>query len=172
MPSAFLVPPTVSVSRRRLWRCIPKAFVNTALESGPSYTKDRRYSVQGEFGAVYLSGSKELAKWETDERAGDDVEPVEYLEFELTLDKLVNLRSPKTQAFFKLPLEMLVRSRTDPDRYVATQMVARRIYAAKLHGLIAPSVHDPKSQKSDWFNVVLYPAHIMQSCLRLISGRA
>jgi len=168
MPDRSAVPPTTSVLKQRLWRCVPKAFLETALESGPSFTKDRRYSVQGEFGAVYFSGAKELAQWETGERAGQDAEPMAYLEFELTLNKLVDLRSPKVQAFFKFPLEALVKSRTAPERYAATQTIARRVYAAKLHGLIAPSVHDPKSQKTDWFNVVLYPAHLMLSCLRFV----
>jgi hypothetical protein len=160
--------PTISVSRQRLWRCVPKIFTSTVLESGPSFTKDRRYSIQGEFGAVYFSGSKDLAELEADERVGLDAEPMAYLEFELTVHQLVDLRSPKIRGYFGAPLEQLVKSRIASDRYVTTQTIARKIYTAKLRGLLVPSVHDPEGQKAGWFNVVLYPAHLMQSCLRAV----
>lgn len=163
MPSTLQ---TVAVSRRRVWRCIPKAFARTVLESGPSFTKDRRYSIQGEFGAVYLSGAKDLAQMETERRGGLHTEPMSYLEFELTVDHLVDLRDPATRAHFRVSLDDLVKSRLAPDRYTATQAVARRVYDAKLYGLIAPSLHDPQSAKPDWFNIALYPAHLLRSCLR------
>ncbi|HVO32518.1 MAG TPA: RES family NAD+ phosphorylase [Elusimicrobiota bacterium] len=147
---------------------MPNAFESTALESGPSFTKDRRYSVQGEFGAVYFSGSKTLSEFESDERGGEDAERLSYLAFALTVDKLVDLTLRKTRDHLGVRLDDLVRPRTAKDRYEVTQAVARQIYARRLNGLIVPSVHDPKRQKPDWFNVVLYPAHLLRVCLRPI----
>jgi RES domain-containing protein len=158
--------PTVRVRNRSIWRCLPSAFESTALESGPSFTKERRYSVQGEFGAVYFSGSKTLSEFEADERGGGDTERLSYLAFELTVDKLVDLTLQETRDHMGVQLEDLVRPRIAKDRYEVTQAVAREVYASRLNGLIVPSVHDPNHQKPDWFNVVLYQAHLLRIFLR------
>src|SRR5436190_15960449 len=109
----------------RVWRCLPARVKETALESGPSFTKDRRYSIQGEFGAVYFSASKALSQLEVDQRAGTDVEPMAHLGFELTVDKLVDLTSPKVRKALHVSLDALVQSRTAPDRYRIPQLIAR-----------------------------------------------
>jgi RES domain-containing protein len=160
--------PTISLRNRGVWRCLPKAFEMTALESGPSFTKDRRYSIQGEFGAIYLSASKALSQREAGERGGEDLETLAYPSFELTLNKLVDLTSRKTRSHFGVSLEDLVRSRISKNRYEITQKLARRIYANQLNGIIAPSVYDPRGEQPGWFNVVLYPAQILRICLRRI----
>jgi len=161
--------PTIAVHRKRVWRCLPVRFAATALESGPSFTKDRRYSVQGEFGAIYLSASKDLAWQEWKQRGGEDAEPAGCVEFELTLDKLVDLTAPSVQKRLGIKAGDLVKPRISPEAYAVTQAIARRVYAQKLHGLLAPSIHDANGEKPDWFNVVLYPANVMRRCVRQIA---
>src|ERR1039457_5933150 len=109
--------PTVRVRKKNVWRCVPSAFEPTALESGPSFTKDRRYSIQGEFGAVYFSGSSELAQLEAAEHGQEDRAPVSYLAYELTLDHLVDLTKKEGRAAFGVALADLVKPRIAKDRY-------------------------------------------------------
>lgn len=161
--------PTIAARRQRVWRCVPVQFVATVLESGPSFTKDRRYSVQGEFGAIYLSASEELALLEWRQRAGEDAEPAACIEFELTLDHLVDLTSKAVQKRLGVQTVDLVRPRIAAEAYAATQAVARQVYAQKHHGLIVPSIHDSAGEEPGWFNIVLYPANLVHRCLRQIT---
>ena len=156
----------VRIRKQRFWRCLPKQHLETVLEAGPSFTQERRYSVRGEFGAIYFSGSKELSLREVASRAGQDGEVMACVEFEVTVERLVDLRRPETRTRFRVHLEDLIRPRISKDSYVVSQRIARRMYAEKVHGLLVPSVHDPKGQMKDWFNLVLYPANLIRSSIR------
>jgi RES domain-containing protein len=158
--------PCVSVKDRHFWRCLPKLYIQTILEAGPSFTQERRYSVRGEFGALYFSGSKDLCLKEIVSRSGEDSEVMACVEFEITLDRLVDLTRPEARTRLRVQLEDLIRPRTSKDAYVAPQAIARRIYAEGLQGLLAPSVHDAMGEKSGWFNLVVYPANLARAYIR------
>jgi hypothetical protein len=158
--------PFVAVKDKRFWRCLPKQYIQTVLEAGPSFTQERRYSVRGEFGALYFSGSKELCLREIFGRSGEDSEVMACVEFEITLDRLLDLTRLETRTKLRVQLEDLIRPRTYKDAYVTPQAVARRVYAEGLQGLLAPSVLDPKGEKSGWFNLVVYPANLARASIR------
>ena|SRR2546426_2833523 len=155
-----------TVRKRRFWRCLPKQYLPTLLEAGPSFTRDRRYSVRGEFGALYFSASKELSLKEIASRAGEDAEPMSSVELEVTVDRLVDLTRPETRTKLRVGLGDLIRPRVSKDAYAVPQAIARRVYRDRLHGLIAPSVHDPNGERGDWFNLVLYPANLVRASIR------
>src|SRR2546422_8160298 len=136
-----------TVRKRRFWRCLPKQYLPTLLEAGPSFTRDRRYSVRGEFGALYFSASKELSLKEIASRAGEDAEPMSSVELEVTVDRLVDLTRPETRTKLRVGLGDLIRPRVSKDAYAVPQAIARRVYRDRLHGLIAPSVHDPNGER-------------------------
>jgi RES domain-containing protein len=158
--------PLVAVRKKHFWRCLPSQYLQTVLEAGPSFIRDRRYSVRGEFGALYFSASKELSLNEIASRAGDDAEPMSCVELEVTVDRLVDLTRPGTRTKLHVQLKDLIRPRISKDAYAVPQGIARRVYREKLHGLIAPSVHDPNGEKGDWFNLVLYPANLIRTSIR------
>ncbi len=158
----------VAIEKKRFWRCLPKHYLRTVLEAGPSFTQERRYSIRGEFGALYFSGSKELSLKEVSDRVGQDGEVVACVEFEVTLDRLVDLTQPETRTRLRVQLEDLIRPRLSRDAYVVPQSIARRIYGEKVPGLLVPSLHDPEGQRKDWFNMVLYPANLIRCSIREI----
>ena len=158
--------PLIAVRGIHFWRCLPKQYVRTILEAGPSFTQERRYSVRGEFGALYFSGSKELCLREIIGRSGEDSEVMACVEFEITLDRLVDLTRQETRTKLRVALEDLIRHRVSKDAYAATQAIARRVYAEGLQGLLAPSLHDAKGEKSGWFNLVVYPANLARASIR------
>lgn len=156
----------VAVRRKHFWRCLPKQYLQTVLEAGPSFTRGRRYSIRGEFGALYFSASRDLSLQEIATRAGDDTELMSCVELEVTVDRLVDLTRPETRTKLHVQLEDLIRPRISKDAYAVPQHIARRVYREKLHGLIAPSVHDPNGEKGDWFNLVLYPGNLVRASIR------
>lgn len=158
----------VAIQRKRFWRCLPKQYLPTALEAGPSFTQERRYSIRGEFGALYFSSSKELSLQEISSRAGRDAEVMVCVEFEVTVDRLVDLTEPEIRTRLRVRLEDLIRPRISKDAYVVPQGLARQIYGQRFHGLLVPSVHDPKDKRKEWFNLVLYPANLIRSTVREI----
>jgi hypothetical protein len=158
--------PLVTIKEKHFWRCLPKQYIQTILEAGPSFTQERRYSVRGEFGALYFSGSKELCLKEIVGRSGEDSEVMACVEFEITLDRLVDLTRLETRTKLRVRLEDLIRPRISKDAYAAPQAIARRVYAEGLQGLLAPSVHDPRGEKSGWFNLVVYPANLARATIR------
>ena len=158
--------PLVAVKDKHFWRCLPKPHIQTILEAGPSFTQERRYSVRGEFGALYFSGSKELCLREIFGRSGGDSEVMACVEFAITLDRLLDLTRLQTRTKLRVQLEDLIRPRTAKDAYVAPQAIARRVYAERLQGLLAPSVHDARGEKSGWFNLVVYPANLVRALIR------
>jgi len=158
--------PLVAVKDKHFWRCLPKAYLQTILEAGPSFTQERRYSVRGEFGALYFSGSKELCLREIFGRSGGDSEVMACVEFEITLDRLLDLTRPPIRAKLRVQLEDLIRPRIAKDAYAAPQAIARRVYAQGLPGLLAPSIHDPEGEHSGWFNLVVYPANLVRASIR------
>jgi RES domain-containing protein len=160
--------PVVAIRKKSFWRCLPKQYVRTVLETGPSFTQERRYSVRGEFGAVYFSASKELSLAEVSSRVGEDGEAMACVEFEVTVQRLVDLTRPDTRARLRVQLEDLIRPRISKDAYASPQRIAKRIYKERLDGLFAPSVHDPKRQRQDWFNLILYPANLIRASVREI----
>jgi RES domain-containing protein len=161
--------PVVTVERRHFWRCVPQQFVHTILEAGPSFTHERRYSIRGEFGALYFSASKELALEEVFSRAGADGEAIACVAFQVTAERVADLTQAATRTRMGVQLADLLRPRISGDAYAAPQSVARRVYGNKLHGLLAPSIHDPRGEKKNWFNLVLYPAQLLRSSIREIS---
>lgn len=156
----------VATRKRRFWRCLPKQHLESVLEAGPSFTQERRYSVRGEFGALYFSASKELALLEVSSRAGQDGEVMACVEFEVTVPRLIDLRRSQVRTAFRVRLEDLVHPRISKDAYVAPQRIARRVYREKVHGLLVPSIHDPEGGRKDWFNLVLYPANLIRTSLK------
>lgn len=155
--------PAVSLRRKRFWRCLPSQYIQTILEAGPSFTRERRYSLRGEFGALYFSGSKELSLSEAASRAGQDAEAMACVEFEITVDRLVDLTRPATRAALRVQLDDLILPRTSADAYQVPQNIARQVYQAGLNGLLAPSAHHPQGNRADWFNLVLYPANLVRA---------
>lgn len=164
--SARLSLSAVGVRKQHFWRCLPKRYLPTVLEAGPSFTHHRRYSVRGEFGALYFSASKELSLTEIASRIGQDSEAMACVEFEVTAVRLVDLTRPETRTRLRVQLEDLIRPRVSKDAYAVPQGIARRLYGDRLHGLLAPSVHDPRGEKRDWFNLVLYPANLIRASVR------
>jgi RES domain-containing protein len=158
--------PVVALHQEHFWRCVPKPYLQTLLEPGPSFTRQRRYSVRGEFSALYFSASRDLCLTEVAGRASHDSEPIACVEFEIAADRLVDLTRLETRVALRVRLEDLVRPRTWSGAYEVPQGVARYVYQAKLSGLLAPSVHDPKGEKQGWFNLVLYPANMIRSSVR------
>jgi RES domain-containing protein len=158
--------PVVALRQKHFWRCLPKQYARTVLEAGPSFTRERRYSVRGEFGALYFSSSKELSLSEVASRAGQDTEVLSCVEFEVTLDRLVDLTRPETRAALQVQLEDLIRPRTSADAYQIPQSIARRVYQERLNGLLSPSVHNPEGKKRGWLNLVLYPANLIRASIR------
>ncbi|HUI40502.1 MAG TPA: RES family NAD+ phosphorylase [Terriglobia bacterium] len=163
--------PVVSLRRKHFWRCVPQPHLRTILESGPSFSRDRRYSVRGEFGALYFSASEDLALVEVAARSGEDGEPACSVEFEVSVGRLADLTRQEIRARWRVRLEDLVRPRIARDAYSAPQAIARRVYEQGLDGLLAPSVHDPQGQRRDWFNLVLYPANLIRPLLREVRVR-
>jgi hypothetical protein len=160
--------PTTAIRKMRFWRCVPKLYVRTVLEAEPSFTRNRRYSIRGEFGALYFSGSRELSLEEVAGRAGEDREVVVCVEFEATVHPLVDLTRPQTRIRLRIALEDLVRPRLSKDAYEVAQKIGRAVYEAKLDGLLVPSVHDPQGRRPDWVNLILYPANLIGSFVREI----
>jgi RES domain-containing protein len=160
--------PTTSIRKMRFWRCVPKVYVRTVLEAGPSFTRNRRYSVRGEFGALYFSGSRPLSLEEVAGRVGEDGEVIVCVEFEVTVHRVVDLTRPEARTKLRIPLEDLVRPRLSEEAYEVPQKIARAVYEAKLDGLLVPSVHDPHGRRPDWVNLVLYPANLIGSFVRKI----
>jgi RES domain-containing protein len=157
--------PVVALQRKRFWRCLPKQYVRTVLEAGPSFTRGRRYSVRGEFGALYFSASKESSLSEVTSRAGQDSEVISCVEFEITVDRLLDLTRPATRAALRVQLDDLILPRISADAYEVPQRIARQVYREGLNGLLAPSVHDPKGERGNWFNLVLYPANLIRGSI-------
>lgn len=158
--------PVVALQHEHFWRCLPTQYLRTALEAGPSFTRERRYSIRGEFGALYFSASKELSLSEVASRAGQDGEVMSCVEFEIAVDRLLDLTRSKTRAALHVQLEDLIRPRATMDAYEVPQSIARRVYQEGLNGLLAPSIYDPKGQRKDWFNLVLYPANLVRRFIR------
>ena len=158
----------VGLKKKHFWRCIPEPYLETVLESGPSFTQERRYSVRGEFGALYFGSSAELCAVEVAGRVGQDGEPVVSVEFEITVDNLADLTQPETRSKLRLQLEDLVRPRISLNAYTVPQRIARQLYHERIHGLIVPSVHDPEGHRQGWFNLVLYPAQLIRASIREI----
>lgn len=158
--------PVVALRHRHFWRCIPRQYLATALEAGPSFTRQRRYSVRGEFSALYFSASRELSRTEVASRTGQDSEAMSCVEFEITTDRLVDLTRPGTRNALQIRLEDLVRPRVSAGAYDVPQRIARRVYQEGFGGLLVPSVYDPMGGREDWFNLVLYPANIMRVFVR------
>ncbi|GEM_PF-3222171 len=156
----------VALKKKHFWRCIPEHYLETVLEAGPSFTQERRYSVRGEFGALYFGGSAELCAVEVAGRVGQDGEPVVCVEFEVSVEHLVDLTQPETRAKLRVRLEDLVRPRISLDAYAVPQRIARQLYHERLQGLIVPSVHDPEGRRQGWFNLVLYPAQLIRPSIR------
>jgi len=161
-------PPVVAVQKKHFWRCLPKQYLRTILEAGPSFTQERRYSVRGEFGALYFSGSKELCLMEIAGRAAQDSEAMACVEFEVTVDRVVDLTRQETRTTIGVQLEDLVRPRISKDAYAAPQRVARLVYGQRLQGLLAPSVHDANGRRRNWISLVLYPANLLRAFIREI----
>ena len=138
--------PIVALKRKHFWRCLPKRYIRTVLEAGPSFTRERRYSVRGEFGALYFSASKELSLSEVLVRAGDDGDVMSCVEFEITMDRLVDLTRPETRARLHVQLDDLIRPRIYRDAYEIPHQIARQVYQERLSGLLAPNVHDPMGE--------------------------
>ena len=160
--------PLTGLRKRHFFRTLPRSFLGTILESGPSFTRHRRYSVRGEFGALYFSASQDLSFHEVASRGSRDTEQMSCVEFEITADCLVDLTRPEVRSKLHVQLEDLVRPRISRDAYVVPQTVAKKVYAERLHGLIVPSPHDPQGEKGNWFNLVLYPANLIRAAIREI----
>jgi hypothetical protein len=158
----------VALQREHFWRCVPKRYLQTVLEAGPSFTQHRRYSIRGEFGGLYFSASKELSLSEVANRTGQDTEIMSCMEFEITVDRLVDLTKPATRASLRVPLEALIRPRASLEAYEVPQSIARQVYQEGLNGLLAPSVYDPRGQRKGWFNLVLYPANVVRTFIRQV----
>ncbi|MGH9455416.1 MAG: RES family NAD+ phosphorylase [Terriglobia bacterium] len=159
------------LDRKHFWRCVPKRYIETILETGPSFTQERRYSVRGEFDALYFGGSMELCAVEAAGRAGEDGEKMVCVEFEITVDRLADLTQPETRTKLRVQLKDLVRPRISREAYTVPQRIARRLYSERFQGLIAPSVHDLLGQQRGWFNLVLYPAQLVRSSIREIRSQ-
>ena len=158
----------VTLAKKPFWRCLPQAFLSTVLEAGPSFTQERRYSVRGEFSALYFSASKELCLKEVWGRTGPDGEVMACVEFEVTVDRLVDLTDQETRRRVRAQLDDLIRPRLSRHAYATPQRVARRIYREGFPGLLAPSVHDPRGEREDGFSLVLYPANLIRSSVRQV----
>lgn len=158
--------PVIALREERFWRCLPRQFLPTVLETGPSFTRERRYSVRGEFGGLYFSAAQELSLSEVANRTGQDSEPMSCVEFEISLDRVLDLTRPQTRAALRVRLEDLVRPRISAGAYDVPQGIARRVYQERLCGLLAPSVHDPRGERPGWFNLVLYPANMVRAFIR------
>jgi RES domain-containing protein len=161
--------PLARIEAKTFWRCLPRQYLHTALEAGPSFTRDRRYSIRGEFGALYFSGSRDLCLKEATGRAGQDAEPLAMIEFEITASRLVNLTQAQVRKELHVRLDDLLRPRISKDAYLIPQAIARKVYGWRLHGLMAPSVYDPISRNKGWFNLILFPANLIRSAIREVS---
>ena len=120
--------PVIAVRAEHFWRYLPKQYVRMVLEPGPSFTHNRHYSVRGEFAVLYFSASKELSLREVASRGGDDIEAMSCVEFEVSVDRLVDLTRPETRTALSVQLEDLVRPRITRDAYSTPRDVARRVY--------------------------------------------
>jgi RES domain-containing protein len=154
------------LSRKLFWRCVPTAFQHTILESGPNFVRSSRYSVRGEFSGLYFSGSKELAQKEFADRVGDQGETFLCQEFEVTADQILDLTKPENQKNIGISLHDLVRPRHTPHAFDATHDIARASYMGRSNGILAPSIYDPDLSKEDWFNLVIFPANLIQICIK------
>ena len=158
--------PAVVLQEAHFWRCIPRHYLKTVLEGGPSFTRERRYSIRGEFSGLYFSASRELSLSEAANRTGQDSDRMCSVQFKITADHVVDLTQPETRVALRVRLEDLVRLRTSADAYEVPQRVARQVFQARLSGLLAPSVYDPNGERQGWFNLVLYPANIIRAFIR------
>ena len=155
------------VLKGRFWRCLPESYAHTALESGPSFTQERRYSVRGEFGALYFSSSEDLAQTEAGRRIGDHGEPIVCLEFEVSLDKILDLTQEAVRKALGVRLAELVKKPLATDAYGVPQAIGRASFVGGISGLMVPSVHDPDTSR-EWFNLVLYPGNLVRSHIKQI----
>jgi RES domain-containing protein len=160
--------PVVGLRDAHFWRCIPRRYLKTVLEPGPSFTGHRRYSIRGEFGALYFSASRDLSLAEATARTGEDSELMCSVEFKITAGQVVDLTRPEARTALRVRREDLVHPRTSANAYEVPQRVARQVYQERLSGLLAPSVYDPYGEKQRWFNLVLYPANLVRAFIREI----
>jgi RES domain-containing protein len=93
------------------------------------------------------------------------------VEFEITVDRLVDLTRPEIRGRLRVELADLIRARVSTDAYAVPQGIARRVYRDGLPGLMAPSVHDPNGEKADWFNLVLYPGNLVRAAIREVRAQ-
>jgi RES domain-containing protein len=158
--------PVTTIRKGRFWRCLVRQHAGTVLEAGPSFTRERRYNVRGEFSALYFSGAKELSIREVAVQAGSDGEVMACVEFLITLNPVVDLTHPDIRRKLGVHLDDLIRPRVFKDGYAATQALARRFYAERLPGMLVPSVLDPNGQRSGWRNLIIFPANLIRGAVR------
>lgn len=158
---------TASLRGRTFWRCIESAFAATALDGGPNFHEGGRYSVAGEFSAVYLSENKALARLEkTDGR--DIFEDLKDIRFGFAADvHIPDLTNPKVQARLDGDFGVSLAELTAPGAlaYRRTQPVGRTAFAAGLPGFLTPSSRPPMPGQEHWRNLVLFPANVISRWL-------
>jgi hypothetical protein len=88
------------------------------------------------------------------------------VEFEVTVDRLIDLTRPETRRTLRIQLQDLIRPRVSANAYEVTQRIASQAYRQGLPGLLAPTVHDGKGTTAGWFNLVLYPANLARAFIR------
>ena len=120
-----------------------------------------RYSIRGEFSGLYFSLSRELCVPRGLNLPRHATAPFSVLEFEVSLDAVVDLCSPEIRRRLGVQIADLKRSRISEDRYAITQAIAHKMYQGHANGLIVPSMHDD-GHHPDWANLVIYPANVLR----------
>lgn len=160
--------PGASLKGRFFWRCIEKEFVFAVLQGGPNFYSSTRYNVKGEFSALYLSESRELARLEKTQ-GEDDFEPLVNIRFLFIGEVVVpDLSDTEVLSSMKRKLGIMPGDlvRVGLQAYDVTQRLARVAFHLALPGLLVPSAQRPTKRPVGWRNLVLFPATITGTWLR------
>ena len=140
----------VKIETRKFYRTVGSDWADTILETGPSFNGGGRFNPPGVFGALYFSENQNIAyrEW-LREREAEEAEPHVTFTFEITLDKVINLKASDDIG--------VVEWRS--GGYHKPQEIAALAYHVGSEGIL---YHSAKTQ-DEVENLVIFPANVLKS---------
>ena len=145
------------------WRMVPASRNKETLSTQGSLLFGGRYNPQGDFGALYLSESKQLCLAERTKAAGGNLrnlKPHVLAEIDVSLTTVIDLTDQATLDHLGIDRDDLV----DPTDYTLTQAIAALAREAGIDGLIVPCAVESGK------NLIVFDPHNKQITLKSVTN--
>jgi hypothetical protein len=141
-----------------VYRAVPEAVAEFALEDGPSFPSHNRYNVQGRFGALYFGDRPEVCRATLLARGYFPTRsrPHVILSFEAEVDGILDLSQLETITALGIQRRDLVALADIPNAYAIPNAIALAAYSTEpIRGLWAPDATETGR------TLTLYPAKLL-----------